>query len=340
MMPQLQPARRVPEVGRQLNAAFARAVLAGLAQTPKAIPCTWLYDRRGSELFEAITHLDVYYPTRTELAILDTHLAEMVAPVGRGAVVVEIGSGSSRKTPKLLRALAAPRAYVPVDIAHDFLLDSITLLARTFAGLHIEPIVADFTRRFHLPAALASPALPRLGFFPGSTIGNLAPAEAVAFLRRMAQTLGPDAHMLIGADCTRDPAVLLPAYDDPQGITAAFNLNLLERINRELGADFALDRFRHEARCCGGHLGHPRDPVRIEMHLVSRVAQTGRLLGREVHFAAGESIHTENSYKYSASEFAALANAGGWLPAGYWHDAQRRFAVHLLQLSPEGRLRH
>lgn len=332
MIPGLQPERRAAErIGRQLNGAFARAVVAGLSQAAKAIPCTWLYDRRGSELFEEITHLDVYYPTRTELAIFDAHIEEMVRPIGRGAVVVEIGSGSSRKTPKLLRALPSPHAYVPVDIAHDFLLESIALLARAFAGLHIQPLVADFMHPFSLPAALRAPDTPRLGFFPGSTVGNLSPEEAQAFLRRIAQTLGPAAYLLIGTDCTRSPAVLLPAYDDPQGVTAAFNLNLLARINRELGGDFALDRFRHEVRYLPGDR---RQPARIEMHLVSRDAQTVRLLDRQFRFATGESIHTENSYKYSPAEFVALAHAAGWRAVGCWHDAQRRFAVHLLRLPP------
>ena len=316
---------------RRFNEAFAGAVLDGLSQPQKTIPCAWLYDRRGSELFEEITGLDEYYPTRTEIGLFDAHMPEMVHPVGPGAVVVEIGSGSSRKTPTLLRALPEPHAYVPVDIAHEFVLESTGLLAQIFTSLHIRPLIADFTRPFELPAELMSAQRPRLGFFPGSTIGNLCPWDAVAFLRRMAGTLGAGAHMLIGADCTRDADILLPAYDDARGITAAFNLNLLARINRELNGDFVLERFRHEARY-RRRQGHT--PGRIEMHLVSTCTQAAQVCGRRFRFSAGESIHTENSYKYSPAEFRALATAAGWLPAHCWSDQQQRFSVHLLRLPP------
>lgn len=311
------------------NPAFARDVLQGLARPAKAIPCTWLYDRQGCDLFEAITGLPEYYLTRTEIAMLDTHLEDMVHPVGRQAVVVELGSGSSRKTPALLRALTAPRAYVPVDIAGDYLREVVARLARVFAGLAIRPVVADFTRPFRLPAGLGASPWPRLGFFPGSTIGNLSPAQASAFLRRLARTLGAGAFLLVGADCTRDPGVLIPAYDDPRGITADFNRNLLARINRELGANFDVGRFTHEARYRSGS-GHR--PGRVEMHLVSTCRQEATVLGRRFAFAAGESIHTENSHKYSPREFRLLARAAGWLPLRCWQDPQRRFSVHLLRL--------
>lgn len=323
-----------------LNTAFAAAVLEGLAQPQKRISSAWLYDRRGSELFEEITGLAEYYPTRTEIGILEAHAPEMARPVGRAAVIVEIGSGSSRKTPILLRALVEPHAYVPIDIAHDFFLASAHALAREFAGLRICPLVADFTQPFALPDALRSETRPRLGFFPGSTIGNLSPAGAIAFLRIMAGALGPGACMLVGTDCTHDPTLLLPAYDDTRGVTAAFNLNLLARINRELGGEdgeeagnggecFALGAFRHEAR-----YRRERNLGRIEMHLVSRRAQSIRLCGRRFDFAAGETIHTENSYKYSRDDFRALARAAGWLPEDCWSDARQRFCVHLLRLSP------
>lgn len=340
--------RRLPrETGAAgLNAAFAAAVLEGLAQPQKRISSAWLYDRRGSELFEEITGLAEYYPTRTEIGILEAHAPDMARPVGRTAVLVEIGSGSSRKTPILLRALAEPYAYVPIDLAHDFFLASAHALAREFAGLRICPLIADFTQPFALPDELRSEARPRLGFFPGSTIGNLSPGGAIAFLRIMAGALGPGAYMLIGTDCTHDPTLLLPAYDDTRGVTAAFNLNLLARINRELGDKdggdggsgedrgasgerFALGAFRHEAR-----YRRERGLGRIEMHLVSRRAQSVRLCGRRFDFAAGETIHTENSYKYSRDDFRALARAAGWLPEDCWSDARQRFCVHLLRLSP------
>ncbi|QEL64943.1 hypothetical protein OTERR_14670 [Oryzomicrobium terrae] len=312
------------------TAAFAANVLEGLAQPQKRISSAWLYDRRGSELFEEITHLPEYYPTRTEISLLEAHVDDMARPVGPGAVVVEIGSGSSRKTPLLLRALAAPHAYVPLDLAEEFLWESARTLAREFSGLRIAPLLADFTQPFALPDDLQAPERPRLGFFPGSTIGNLSPAGAIAFLRLMAGALGADALMLIGTDCTRDPAALLPAYDDTRGVTAAFNLNLLARINRELGADFALAGFRHEAR-------YRADLGRIEMHLVSRRPQRVRLCGRHFDFAAGETIHTENSYKYSRDDFCALAHAAGWLAEGSWSDRQQRFCIHRLRLSPRAR---
>lgn len=316
-----------------IDAAFAAAVLDGLAQTQKRIPSAWLYDRRGSELFEEITGLAEYYPTRTEIAILEAHAADMARPVGRAAVLVEIGSGSSRKTPILLRALTEPHAYVPVDLAHDFFLASARALTREFAHLRVQPLVADFTLPFALPDELLAPERPRLGFFPGSTIGNLSPAGAIAFLRLMAGTLGPGARMLVGTDCTRDPAALLPAYDDARGVTAAFNLNLLTRINRELGGDFAVDGFGHEAR-------YRADLGRVEMHLVSRRAQSVRLCGRRFAFTVGETIHTENSHKYSRDDFRALARAAGWLPEDAWNDRQQRFCVHLLRLSPRAAHAH
>lgn len=310
--------------------AFAADVLAGLALPQKRISSAWLYDQRGSELFEEITRLPEYYPTRTEIGILEAHARDMARPVGAAAVVVEIGSGSSRKTPLLLHALAEPHAYVPLDLAEEFLLDSARALALEFSGLRIVPLVADFTLPFDLPDDLQAPERPHLGFFPGSTIGNLSPFGVVAFLRLMAAALGDGAHMLIGTDCTQDPAVLLPAYDDAQGVTAAFNLNLLVRINRELGADFDVDGFAHQAR-------YRADQGRIEMHLVSRRTQRVQLCGQRFDFTPGETIHTENSHKYSRGDFQALAHAAGWLAEDCWSDQQERFCVHRLRLAPGAR---
>ncbi|MBS1191597.1 MAG: hypothetical protein H6R10_3389 [Rhodocyclaceae bacterium] len=305
------------------RAALAWAALEGLAQPQKRIPCTWLYDQRGSELFEQITDLPEYYPTRTEIDLLRRHAREMAAAVGCAAVVIEIGSGSSRKTPLLLRELQAPRAYVPIDIAPHCLEASVASLKAQFTDLPMYPLVADFNQPLRLPAELPTPAGRHLCFFPGSTIGNLDPAEALAFLRRMADTLGPEARMLVGVDTTRDPAALIPAYDDPSGVTAAFNLNLLARLNRELESDFDLAAFRHEAR-----YDHHRG--RIEMHLVSRRPQEVHLLGKTFRFAAGESIHTENSHKYPVDQFQTLAQAAGWQPAGCWTDGEEHFSIHLL----------
>lgn len=306
------------------RAAFAWAALDGLAQPQKTIPSTWLYDWDGSELFERITEVEEYYLTRAEIALLDAHAAEMAAEVGHAAVVVEIGSGSSRKTPLLLHSLERPRAYVPVDIASHCLEASVAMLAARFPDLPMYPTVADFNQPLSLPRELRTPDSRRLVFFPGSTIGNLDPDEARAFLRRLGQTLGPHDAMLVGVDPTRDPTVLMPAYDDAAGVTAAFNLNLLKRLNRELGCNFDLDAFRHEAR-------YDARRGRMEMHLVSLTQQSVRLLGKTIRFAAGESIHTENSYKYPIEDFQALARTAGWESLRYWSDAAGRFTIHLLR---------
>lgn len=303
--------------------AFARAALEGLGRAQKFIPSAWLYDQRGSELFEEITRLDEYYQTRTEIGILQACaplLAEAVAP---GTVIIELGSGSSRKTPLLLRALREPHAYVPVDIAEDFLRASASALAANFPKLTVLPVVADFTQPFHLPPQVSDTPHPRLGFFPGSTIGNFTPAEAVRFLQHAARLLGRNRRMVVGVDATKDAAILVPAYNDSRGITAEFNLNLLRRINLELGADFDVSAFRHEARY-HDKLG------RIEMHLVSQRKQTVNLLGHRFSFEPEETIHTENSYKYSVPEFQALAASAGWHPQAVWQDPARRFSVHLL----------
>ena len=301
-------------------ASFERDVMEGLALRQKAIPSTWLYDHRGSELFEQITHLDEYYPTRNETLILERCAREIAAAAGPTAIVIELGSGSSRKTPILLNALDAPQAYLPVD-------ESVKALQPRFATLRIMPIVADFTRIVSLPElTLLGSSGRRVVFFPGSTIGNLAPDEAVALLSRIGKAVGPDALLVVGADTTHDPSVLIPAYDDRQGVTAAFNKNLLVRINREIGADFAPSAFRHEARFNAEH-------QRVEMHLVSCYTQRVTVRGRAFQFAMGESIHTENSYKYGHQRFQYLAALGGWTHQQLWMDGQSRFAVHVLDRS-------
>jgi len=301
-------------------ASFERDVMEGLALRQKAIPSTWLYDHRGSELFEQITHLDEYYPTRNETLILERCVQEIAAAAGPNAIVIELGSGSSRKTRTLLSALDAPQAYLPIDISEEFLAESVKALQPRFATLRIMPIVADFTRIVSLPElTLLGSSGRRVVFFPGSTIGNLAPDEAVALLSRIGKAVGPDALLVVGADTTHDPSVLIPAYDDRQGVTAAFNKNLLLRINREIGADFAPSAFRHEARFNAEH-------QRVEMHLVSCYTQRVTVRGQAFQFAMGESIHTENSYKHDDESLRALMEASGFTVERKWTDSRGWFA--------------
>ncbi len=310
--------------------SFAYDVLQGLAQKHKSIPCTWLYDQRGSELFEAITRLDEYYPTRNEVLILERCAGEIARAAGPGATLIELGSGSSRKTRLLLGALESPAAYVPIDISAEFMLDAVQALRAEFAQLHIAPVGADFTGLVALPQLARLPAGGRrVVFFPGSTIGNFPPDVATALLQRIDQMAGPGALLVVGADATHDPAVLVPAYDDAQGVTAAFNKNLLVRINRELEGEFTPSAFRHEARWNA-------QEQRVEMHLVSEYTQRVRVRGRTFHFGMGESIHTENSYKYSLVRFQALARRAGWAHLQFWSDAQARFAVHVLERGAGG----
>jgi len=323
------PARPAP--------SFERDVMLGLTLRQKAIPATWLYDHRGSELFEQITRLDAYYPARNETRILEQCAAQIAEAAGPRAVVIELGSGSSRKTRLLLAALDTPQAYLPIDISEQFLAESVAELPSQFAGLRVLPIVADFTRIESLPelALIDGGACEngrRVVFFPGSTIGNFTPDEAIGLLKRVGQAVGPDALLVVGADTTQDPGVLLAAYDDRDGVTAAFNLNLLARINRELGADFSPTAFVHEAR-------FNAEQQRVEMHLVSLYTQRVTVCGHPFQFAMGESIHTENSYKYSLLKFQHLAARAGWSHRQLWMDGQSRFAVHVLESSQAGALR-
>jgi dimethylhistidine N-methyltransferase len=305
------------------SAEFAAAVLAGLSQPQKVIPARYFYDRAGSELFEAITGLPEYYPTRTEIGILSAHAADIAAAIGPGRAVIEFGSGSSAKTPLLLRAIA-PAAYVPVDISAEFLHASATALAVDFPGLPVIPVAADFTRPFRIPASLAG--LPRLGFFPGSTLGNLAPFAAVDLLRSFAATLGAESWLVIGLDLAPGPGksreTLEAAYDDSQGVTAAFNLNLLHRINRELGGTVRVADFAHRA-IWNADLG------RIEMHLVARRDTQFSVADHAFAVTAGDHIHTENSYKLTLPEARLLARASGWAPAAVWTDGDARFSLQL-----------
>ena len=304
--------------------AFRTDVLAGLAEPQKAIPARWFYDDAGSQLFEDITQLPEYYPTRAETEILTGRAEEIAALIGEGRAVVEFGSGSSVKTPLLLSAIA-PSAYVPLDIAGDFLRASSEALSEKFPGLPVYPVEADFMRRVELPAEVAD--LPKLGFFPGSTIGNMIARSATDLLRTMRETLGEGALLLIGMDLVKDEDVLLAAYDDAAGVTAAFNRNLLARINRELDGDIPLDAFAHEARW--------NDPfARIEMHLVAQRDVSFTVSGQSFAMAGGESIHTENSHKFTKRSAQTLLAAAGWEPRARWTDEARRFSLVLAESRP------
>jgi dimethylhistidine N-methyltransferase len=283
--------------------SFADHVVAGLGESPKWLSAKYFYDAAGSELFEQITRLPEYYPTRTELMILRENARAMAAFIPLAAALVEFGAGSSRKARILIEAAPQIAAYVPVDISGEFLGQEAAAVRRDIAGIAVLPVVADFTRDFDLPPQIRS--RPRVGFFPGSTIGNFEPEDAAEFLRQAGRILGAGATMIVGVDRIKDEAVLNAAYDDAAGVTARFNLNILQRMNRELGADFDLATFRH--RAFYNVPGH-----RIEMHLESMKDQAVMVAGRSFEFRAGETIHTENSYKYTVESFQALAQDAGW----------------------------
>lgn len=305
---------------------FAHDLLAALTRRPRSISPKYFYDAAGSALFDRICGLPEYYPTRTELALLDTFGHEMAERIGPGADLVEFGAGSHVKIRRLLRALHAPRRFIPIDISAEHLMSSARALQADHPGLQVQPLAADFTRPFELPPPLplnGHGSAPRVGFFPGSSLGNFTPAEARAFLRR-ASALLRGGGLLIGIDLVKDPAVLHAAYNDAQGVTAAFNLNLLARANRELGTDFDLAAFDHYAFYQPVHR-------RIEMHLVARRAQAVHLAGQRFDFAAGDSLHTESSYKYSVEGFRALAAQSGFVPEAVWCDPQHLFSVHWLK---------
>ena len=301
--------------------AFRADVIEGLSRRPRAIPARWFYDRRGSELFEAITELPEYYPTRTETALLRSIADQIAERVGPGRAVVEFGSGSSTKTPILLQAVD-PSAYVPIDISGDFLRESSRALSERFPGLPVFPVEADFLKPIGLPQQVRS--APKLGFFPGSTIGNMIPLASTDLLRAMRASLGEGAMLLIGMDRIKDAGVLTRAYDDSAGVTAAFNLNLLERINRELDGTIPIEAFRHRAIWND-------DRARIEMHLEAIRDVAFTVEGRLFEMKAGETIHTENSHKYGPRDARILLRAGGWTPIAEWTDPQDQFALYLAE---------
>jgi dimethylhistidine N-methyltransferase len=303
----------------ETESPFAQDVIAGLTARPKRLPPKYFYDEAGAQLFEEITALPEYYPTRCELAILREHAPEMARFFPSGSTLIEFGSGSSRKVRILLAAAPTIAAYVPVDISSQMLLQEAQELRCDHPRLAVLPVEADFTQPFALPAEIAASA--RTGFFPGSTLGNFEPMSA--FLRHAGRMLGPGAGLIIGVDLVKEPSLLHAAYNDAAGVTARFNLNLLTRINQELDGDFDLASFSHKA--CYNSARH-----RIEMHLVSETYQEVHVAGRVIEFRAGESIHTENSYKYTLESFGALARCSAWTPVSTWTDADRNFSVHAL----------
>ena len=303
---------------------FLRDALAGLCAPAKTLPTKYLYDAEGSRLFEEICELPEYYPTRTETALLQAIAHELAVAVAKHTVLVEFGSGASTKTRTLLDAAPHIEVYVPIDISHSALDAAAEALRADFPDLTVVPLVADFTAPHGLPAGTEGP--PHLGFFPGSTIGNFSPEAATGFLRSARMTLGDDARFILGVDLAKEPEVMVPAYDDAQGVTAAFNRNLLVRLNREFGADFDLDAFAHRA------IWNEAES-RIEMHLVSRKDQRAHLGGQEIAFRKGETIHTENSYKFTYESVARMAASAGWTIEKSWISDPFPFAIILMHVA-------
>ena len=303
---------------------FLSEALAGLSATPKTLPSKYFYNDRGSELFERICELPEYYVTRVETALLGDVAHSVAAIIGQDAAIIEYGTGSSEKIRILLSALIKPAAFVGVDISGDALLGVTDAMARNFPDMDIHGVCADFTQPLDLPTLSGDGK--RVVFFPGSSLGNFDHAQSIDFLANAAKTVGPDGALLIGIDLKKDTSTLNAAYDDAQGVTAQFNLNLLVRLNQECGADFDVDSFTHRAY-------YNADAGRVEMHLVSQQAQTVSLGGQTITFAKGETIHTENSYKYAVAEFQDLSRRAGLEPLHVWTDANNRFSLHYLHVA-------
>ena len=307
-------------VAAELLATFRAEVVQGLSKKQKTLPCQYFYDEAGSVLFEQITELPEYYPTRTEIEILKAHIGEIAEALGNDILLVEYGAGASTKTRILLDHLAAPAGYVPIDVSEDFLLQTADGLRRDYPDLPVHPIVGDFMIRLGLPAeATGRP----VGFFPGSTIGNLDADSIDAFMRAARALLGESGQFVIGVDLRKSPDILIPAYDDAAGVTATFNLNLLTRINRELDANFDLDAFAHRAIWND-------DKSRIEMHLESRIDQQVTIAEDRFSFNKGETIHTENSRKFDLEALSQQISRAGWQTSRVWRDTRSYFAVILL----------
>lgn len=308
----------------EVDPQFRADVLTGLAGPRRAIPARWFYDERGSELFDEITRLPEYYPTRVETALLAQCRADVAQRVGPGTAVIEFGAGSATKTPLLLEAVT-PSAYVPIDISGDYLREAAGVLQANFSSLSVIPIEADFTEAMTLPIAVDG--VQRLGFFPGSTIGNFIPRSAVNFLRHIRDVLGQGAQLLIGFDRIKPVDILIAAYDDAAGVTAAFNLNLLERINRELDGNIPVNAFAHR------EVWNDIE-ARIEMHLEALQDVSFEVAGQSFNIGAGEAIHTENSHKYDLRGLRLLLRAGGWTPIADYSDADDWFTLVLAQAAP------
>jgi dimethylhistidine N-methyltransferase len=306
---------------------FADDVVGGLQASPKRVPAKYFYDAEGSLLFERITDLPEYYPTRCEMRILQENAADIVKLIPDGAALIEFGSGSNKKVRILLRAVSNLGCYVPVDICQEMVEQEAAELKPDFPQLKVLPVTADITQDFVLPPEAKAAPL-RVGFFPGSTIGNFEPHEAAGFLRHAAKILGPGARLIIGADLIKPAEILNAAYNDAGGVTARFNLNLLARINRELGGNFKLDGFEH-------HAFYNRERNRVEMHLASLKRQKAKVAGETIEFRAGETIHTENSYKYSIEKLAALARGAGWRRLKVWTDDHNYFSIQAFVLTDE-----
>jgi dimethylhistidine N-methyltransferase len=304
---------------------FMAEVIKGLSREPKTLPCKFFYDERGSALFDEICDLPEYYPTRTEIALLESIAGDLARHIGPHAHLIEYGCGSVKKVRPLLDALVEPAAYVAVDISREHLLGAAKMLAEDYPDLDVHAVCADFTRPFEVRPPADRPEARRVGFFPGSTLGNFQPEDACRFLSNAVQLLGSGGAMVIGIDLKKDTAILEAAYNDAQGVTAAFDLNLLHRINTELGANFDVAKFRHRAH-------YNADAGRVEMHLYSMAEQSVLLNGTTFRFADGESIHTENSHKYSVEDFRAMARNAGFEPAGVWMDDAQLFSIHYLTI--------
>ncbi len=306
---------------KQISEDFAHAVLSGLDNQQKKIPSRFLYDTKGSELFEDITNVEEYYPTRTEITILQKSVAEIAKITDEKTILIEFGSGSSKKTPLLIEALHNLEAYIPIDISNSALIDATKYLQRRFQDLEIIPLHADFTQEIKLPPIKSG--FFNLGFFPGSTLGNFEKHEAIEFLKTAKQILGENCGLIIGIDLQKCPEILIPAYDDSSGVTASFNLNLLSRINRELDGNFDINAYEHKAI-------YNEHSKRIEMHIESLTNQTVNILGYKFEFEKGETIHTENSHKYSIESFKQLASEADWSVLKHWTDKENLFSLHYL----------
>jgi L-histidine Nalpha-methyltransferase len=303
---------------------FTKDVIEGLSRPQKTLPCKYFYDEEGSNLFEEICELDEYYVTRAEMALLQQIELELAELIGKDAIIIEPGAGAGIKIKKLLHALDQPQTYVPIDISADFLFESADKIKQEFPHINVLPLQGDFTQALEWHGARQQTN--RLVFFPGSTIGNFTPENAVTFLKNQAKLAGEKGKLLIGFDLVKPIEKLVAAYDDKKGVTEQFNKNLLVRINKELDGDFELDNFKHEAR-------FNQNKSRIEMHLVSKVNQSSQIEEHQFEFKAGETIHTENSYKYTHASFLKLVDAAGLTPVKHWTDSKQRVALHFLTVS-------